>query len=658
MCKKESSIIENDHKLKAILKTIPDLLFHFDQHGKFISFFQENRESLIASPDEFLGKTVTDFFGKELSAVFLKAIEQTLTSGHFEHEYELFIEKPRYYSAKYSKINDREVICLVRDVTELKTSEIKIRHLYHQQKLLADISQLLSIYIDPYPILNDVLKLVGEHTGVSRVYIFEDFDNGQTTSNTFEWCNSGISPQIDELQDIPYEIIPSWKNFLSREGRIFSQDITELPEDIFVKLAPQGIKSIIIYPLQVGDIFYGFIGFDECVRYKYWNDDEIDLLRLISSLIANAFERKQVMNKLKESEMRLKLAIEGARQGLWDLNNQTGEVYFNEMWCLMLGYKPHEIAPNRSSWTTLVHPEDLPDVLHTFSRHLNDETEYYESTYRIRTKNGTWKWILDKGLVVQRDENNNPLRTIGSHVDITAQKETEQLLKDSIEIRNKIFSIIAHDLRGPIGSFFPALEMLTSKTDLDEETKNFYLLGLKKASVTTFNLLDNLLNWSLFHTNVFKFRPIQLHINNLIKENLELFASGASQKSITVSLNADREFYVYADKDSINLVMRNLLSNAIKFTPAGGKIEISLTQTGERLKIEVSDTGVGLEQETLDKILNTKIFFSTQGTNNEEGSGLGLFLCKEFIEKNGSELFASSKPGGGSSFWFTLPNRN
>jgi PAS domain S-box-containing protein len=654
MSKTEENFIENDKKLKAILNTIPDLLFHYDQNGNYISIYQNQNENLIAKPEAFIGRNIKDFFDKELSDAFLYAIKQTLANGHYVHEYEFFDKKTKYYSAKYSKINNDEVICLVNEITILKESEFKIRYLYHQQKLLADISQLLSISVNPEPILNEVLRLVGEHTDVSRVYIFEDFNNGQTTSNTYEWCNEGIDPQIDELQDFPYEIIPSWKKFLNNEGRIFSRDIKELPQDIYEVLSPQGIKSILIYPLIVEKSFFGFIGFDECVKNKYWAEDEIDLLRTISNLISNAFERKQVMCKLRESELRLKLAMEGSQQGLWDWNNLTDEVYFNDMWCIMLGYDPGEVARHVSSWSNLVHPEDMPEVMDALKKHLRGETEFYESTHRLRTKNGAWKWIFDKGFVVQRNEKNEPVRTIGSHFDISRQKETEQQLKDSIAIRNKIFSIIAHDLRGPIGSFLPALEVLTTNQNLDEEIKKEYLTGLKKASITTFNLLENLLNWSQFHSNVFIIEPAYFTINTLIKENIELFVSTANQKSVKISLKSDGIFTVFADKESVNLVIRNLISNAIKFTPNGGDVIISLSESTDKINIMVSDTGVGMEKATVSTLLNSKTFFSSEGTNNEKGSGLGLLLCKEFIEKNDSELFADSIPGKGSRFWFAL----
>ena len=142
--------------------------------------------------------------------------------------------------------------------------------------------------------INRALQKIGEHTGVSRVYIFEDSNDGAFTNNTYEWCNSGIEPQIGELQDIPYEMIPSWKMILTEHGRVYSENIMELPDDVRSTLEPQGIRSIIVYPIYVQGRFFGFTGFDECARNKQWSKSELELLRAVSGIIANAYERKQM----------------------------------------------------------------------------------------------------------------------------------------------------------------------------------------------------------------------------------------------------------------------------------------------------------------------------------------------------------------------------
>lgn len=178
------------------------------------------------------------------------------------------------------------------DITSKKVNELILQQNLRQQELLSEIALGINSLVDFRERIDRILEKIGLHTGVSRVYIFEDIEDGLATSNTFEWCNINIIPQIKDLEYVPYEIIPSWKKILLELGRVYSEDISELPADIIAILEPQGIKSIVVYPLFVSDKFFGFLGFDECIRHKEWSKSELELLRTFSGIIANAYERK------------------------------------------------------------------------------------------------------------------------------------------------------------------------------------------------------------------------------------------------------------------------------------------------------------------------------------------------------------------------------
>ncbi len=540
------------------------------------------------------------------------------------------------------------------DISRLKDAEQKTQYLYRQQKLLADITQKLNSVIDIENILDDVLRLVGEHIDVSRVYIFEDIQKGVATSNTFEWCKTGILSQKEILQNVPYKIIPSWNKILQTEGFVFSENIKKLPRDLVDLLEPQDIKSILVYALIVDKEFFGFIGFDECERNKHWRNDEIDLLRTISSIISSAFERKVYLKKLKKSELRLKLAIRAAQQGLWDWNHVTGHVYFSDTWYQMRGFESNDIEPEVSSWEKLIHPHDAPLALKELNSHLKGETDFYETTYRMKKKDGSWRWILDRGMVVDRDINKKPLRSTGIHTDITKQKKTEHRLKKSIETKNKLFSIIAHDLRGPLSNFLPAFEIFVDEKQRAGNFNKEFFEGLKFAYQRTINLVENLLNWSFVQTNTIQINPADYIINDIIEDSIALVSENIKHKLIHITVESAKNYSVFADKDSVNLIIRNLLSNAIKFTGKNGNITIRVYEKEEKIAIEVTDTGVGMTPDILNKLFKSKSFYSTYGTEREKGSGLGLMLCKEFIEMQNGEIYAESTPGAGSRFTFTL----
>ena len=550
--------------------------------------------------------------------------------------------------------NTEYVLGSALDITEVKKAGNRIGHLYQQQKLLADISRLLLETKEVEKILNEVLGMIGEHTGVSRVYIFEDRNGGETCSNTYEWCNTAISPQIENLQEIPYKEIPTWKETLIEQGRIFSTNITKLPPEIFTVLNEQGIKSILVYPLWIENSFYGFIGFDECLVNKDWEESEINLLKVVSNIVSATFERRNFIQKLENSELRLKMAVEGSYGGIWDWHNKTGHVYYSETYCNMLGYEIQEVIPDITSWEKLVHPDDIKAVTDILERHLKGETEYYESSHRLLTKEGTWKWILDRGKVYLRDEQNHPLRTIGLHIDISKQKEVEQRFHELNDTKDKIFSVISHELRNSVSNFPAILEFLSVDENLQQKNQKRILKGLKKAADNTFYLLENLLNWSRSQTHTIHVKPTHFLINPLINDNVGLLNSRAADKSITIELNTQTNIAVLADRDAIHLILRNLISNAIKFTSENGKISITCYENNDKAFFEIADNGIGISPDILSVLFNSTTFLTTYGTKFEKGSGIGLKLCKEFVERNEGTITAESSPGKGSRFIVSL----
>lgn len=560
------------------------------------------------------------------------------------------------FSLEEIKVQENSyLLSATTDITQRKMMEEKLEFLNQQQKLLADVAQLLNRPGDFDNIINTVLRLVGQHSGVSRVYIFENTADEQFTSNTHEWCNKGILEKKDRLQMVSFDKIPSWKKILNQKGRIFSENIHDLPQDLIDILAPQHIKSILVYPIYLQNHLWGFVGFDECLQNKIWAEDEISLLLTVTNNIANALERKRFLNQFQSSELRLRLALNGAREGMWDWNLETGEVVFTDTCYTMLGYEPNELTSKGYKWQELIHPDDFAKVTDIFENHLKGNTDYYESVFRIKDSSGKWKWILDHGKIIERDKNNKAIRAIGTHIDISKQKEVEQQLQELLVTKDKLFSIISHDLRGPIGSFMQIIELLTSDIQVNPDMQATLLYELKDMSKSTFYLLENLLNWSRSQRSEIVYNPRSIIVNELINENISLLSATAGQKSINIQFEVHTNFSVYADYDMINLVIRNLLSNAIKFTRIGGLIKINIFEQDDFVQTEIADNGVGMSQEMVDKLFTENQFHSTYGTNNEKGTGLGLVLCKDFVQRNNGTIKVESTLGEGSKFIFTIP---
>lgn len=239
---------------------------------------------------------------------------------------------------------------------------------------------------------------------------------------------------------------------------------------------------------------------------------------------------------------------------------------------------------------------------------------------------------------------------------ILLKKQKEEL--DNInKTKDKMFLIIGHDLRGPIGNLKSLIELLLEDEEITKdkslmETFNIFMKSVQLVS----ELLENLLLWAKSQRNDISFSPENISINSVVNRNLQLFKTVADHKGVKLAFDIKENYDVFADKNMLMTVVRNLISNAIKYTPKGGKVNVNVEQKSNFTKIAITDSGVGFNEETANKILDSKNFYTTSGTNNEAGSGLGLLLSKEFVEINGGKIWAESTPGKGATFYFTIPD--
>lgn len=240
-------------------------------------------------------------------------------------------------------------------------------------------------------------------------------------------------------------------------------------------------------------------------------------------------------------------------------------------------------------------------------------------------------------------------------LEITKRKQMEKVLSQSNATKDKFLSIISHDLRSPFASILSLVEVLGQKDALGEAEFNLVVEHLKATAKNSLLLLDNLLSWSKAESGLVSFKPEKQMLAPLVKEVFELFEYTAQKKKITLNYLDSEEITVFADQYMLQTIVRNLTSNALKFSLPHGKVEIHTAQKDKHLKIAVSDSGVGIDAETQQKLFEFKTNESTLGTADEKGTGLGLMLCKDFVEKHGGEIWVESEKGKGTTFYFTLP---
>ncbi len=246
---------------------------------------------------------------------------------------------------------------------------------------------------------------------------------------------------------------------------------------------------------------------------------------------------------------------------------------------------------------------------------------------------------------------------------IVGQNEKLTEINKELEILNatkdKLFSIIAHDLKNPLAAFKQAMEVITMEySSFSEEERMELLIEINKSSKHLYETLENLLQWSLSQRGKILFNPIEFELNSVADSVASFLQQQAKTKDISIQSNVPHRLFVYADINMVTTVIRNLISNAIKFTGSFGRIAVNAHCSNDEVIVSVTDTGIGISPDKIAKIFSIESQLTTPGTNNEKGTGLGLLICKEFVEKNGGKIWVESIPNIGTSFYFSLPLSN
>jgi PAS domain S-box-containing protein len=375
-----------------------------------------------------------------------------------------------------------------------------------------------------------------------------------------------------------------------------------------------------------------------------------------TGLARDISERKKTEEALVENQKRFEKSQELGHVGSWEYNFNS-----DEFWVSNESKRIYGLNMDSNSYST----EDIENCIperervHQALIDLVVNDKKYNLEFEIIPADKSPRKIIHSIAELERDKNNNPLRVRGVIIDITEQKKAEQLLKESNVSKDKFFSIIAHDLRNPFNNIIGFTELLIENPkDFGDPEFAKYLGIINSTAINTLFLLDNLLNWAKSETGQIHFRPEKLILSYIINEVFKLSESLAQKKNIILNYFESEKILVFADQNMISTILRNLISNAIKFTNSDGKIDVYASQVDDKfVEIAVSDNGVGIGEETQKKLFSLASNESTHGTANEKGTGLGLILCKDFVEKQGGKIWVESKLGKGSTFKFKVSSK-
>jgi len=593
---------------ETFFNTIDDFLFVLDDHGNIIQVNNTVINRLGYSWEELSGQSVLMVHPPERREEAGRIVGEML-QGHSEFCPVPVLTKsgvqiPVETRVSHGIWDGKPVIFgVTKDISKVKLSEEKFSKLFHLNPSACGLNDL------------ETLKYVEVN---EAFYTLLGFDKDEVIGKT-----------AIELGILPVEARNSIMIKADTNGIIINAEATLVAKN-------GDIKQVLLSAENI-----------------YVQDKEFRF-----TVVQDVTARKLAENAVQISETRYRRLFESAKDGILILDAESGMIKdVNPFLIEMLGYSKEEFI-EKAIWE-IGFFGDLVANKDKFIKLQQDEYVRYENlpleTAYGKTINVEFVsnvYLVDDRKVIQCNIRDITERRIADE----ALKKSEEALQKLNATKDKFFSIIAHDLKSPFNSIMGFSELLV------EQVKNKDYNGIEKfagiilnSSQRAVDLLMNLMEWSRSQTGRMEFIPEYFELVDFMGEILFMFDDIAGQKSIIIKKNLPSKIPVFADKAMINTVIRNLVSNAIKFTKTGGEIIITATEKQNEILVSVKDNGVGIPHSAVDKLFRIDENYTTSGTNNEQGTGLGLILCKEFIEKHGGKIWVESEEGKGSMFSFIIP---
>ncbi len=448
-----------------------------------------------------------------------------------------------------------------------------------------------------------------------------------------------------------------------RPGQVVGQSVFEVCGNV-----PQIVRNI--HRALAGEAFsdtvaVGSLAFETCYRPLF---DSNGKLTRVLGVAVDTTGRAQAEQQLRMSEERWELALRGNNDGLWDWNAKTNEVFFSPRWKKMLGFEAHELENSTAEWESRIHPDDLARVHGELQKHLRHETDFYSVEYRLRAKDGSYRWVLARGQALW-DKQGRAIRMVGSHTDITERKLAEEALqraKEQAEIasraKSEFLANMSHEIRTPMNGVLGMIDLVLNQKLAPEQRE--FLDTAKHSAQSLLSLINDILDLSKIEAGKLELVRDPFSIRRSVDGAVRMLAITARQKglALNIDIGGDVPDSLIGDPVRLRQILSNLVGNAIKFTDRGS-VTVCVgrergTPEGALLHFFVRDTGIGIPEEQQTCIFEPFRQADGSTTRRHEGTGLGLAICTRLVQLMGGRLWVESRVGEGSTFHFTAPLEN
>lgn len=569
---------------------------------------------------------------------------------------------------------DNEDINYARTIADVISLAISSQMRLEAERRLEFKSQLLSalslctekflLSKTTHEMFQETYDLIGKAAKVDHMYYYEKEFITDTVSQKYKWSRQGIEHQITKIQPLTKDDLQEIYEAAAHK-KIVNTHTRKLDDTFFKQLLiANEIKSILILPLYINDIFTGFIGFDDCTKERKWSEEEIYIFQVLANNISSALERNRNENKILESEEKFKLIANNIPGTVYlsKFDAFSTKIFLNDEILNLTGYSKSEFIEHNLSFLSLIHPDDKDEVINSQIDNLQSGTPLH-NVYRIRRKTGEFIWVEEFGDVIKKGDE---IEFVGGiYFDITNKKETEDAIKAKqlAEAANKsksdFLANMSHEIRTPLNGIIGFTHLLM-KTEL-EEIQEKYMTTINQSAHSLLEIINDILDFSKIEAGKLELFIDLYDIKKVLGQVFDLIVYESNQKNLQLELNVDPDVpkYIWTDIVRIKQILINLLSNAVKFTNEGSiKLNVSVLGKGKNnnctIRFSVIDTGIGILEKNQKKIFKAFSQEDSSTTRKFGGTGLGLTISNQLLALMDSKLQLESKIDIGSNFYFDL----